>query len=351
MKNFRRLFCTFTSVHALVCALIATTAIALPAKALVNGTVDTSMNAVVLLTAEMSETQIQTPEGPAITSHVQRCTGVVVGLNPITLITARHCVFHALGIYLGSTLDWPADQIFQSEYGTQVFDDQDHVPGDITVLTFKGDPSLLPSPIDPNRDVFTVEPMPLALAETISICGFGLTTNSTKTGTPDGNRRCGQNFLEIENPSFQTLDFLSAAARLGPGVSVDDTKLINDREKIEYFHFEIQKSLAEYGAHTRIGIGPFDQNDFDLQKRSQYQINQTPTLINEGDSGGPWFLDDTSGIHHLIGITSFAGWTSQSILAFGMAWRLDYAWSKSFLQQAAAHGADIRGLAKLLAMP
>jgi hypothetical protein len=343
MRKFFRLVCIFTFLSA--------TAITLPAKALVNGAVDTQMNAVVTLTSEMSQTQIQTPDGAVISSQVQRCTGVVVGLNPITVITARHCVFHALGIYLGNTLDWPADQIFQSEYGTQVFDDHDHVPGDIAVLTFKGDPSLLPSPIDPHKDLFTVEPLPLELAESISICGFGLTSNSTKTGTEDGSRRCGQSFLEIENPPFQTMDFLSAAARLGAGVSVDDTKLINAEETVEYIHYEIQKSLTDYGAQTRMGIGPFGQIDFDSQKRALYQIDSTVTLINEGDSGGPWFLDDASGIHHLIGITSFAGWTSQSVLAFGISWRLDGAWSKSFLQQAAAHGADIQGLAKLLAMP
>jgi hypothetical protein len=316
--------------------------------ALVNGTINTTLDSVVQLTSVLSQSDNPNGDGTKI-NHVLGCTGALVGLHPITVITARHCVHQTLGVYLGHTLDWQATHIFESNFGKQPFDSATHaVPGDIAVLIFDGTPDELSVHVDPHKDLFSVAPIAVQSEQMVSICGYGLTNNKAVASAIDNQRRCGENFLELENQAFQPLSFLSVIKRFPVGSQINDSDLVGDEEKIEYYHHEIQIALNQYGAGTRLAIGPFTANDFDPSDTRNYKINFSATMINEGDSGGPWFIDDQNQTPHLIAITSIRNYTTDLALASGIAWRLDNAWSKYFLKQASDKGADILGLAELL---
>ncbi|OFZ56335.1 MAG: hypothetical protein A2428_07665 [Bdellovibrionales bacterium RIFOXYC1_FULL_54_43] len=274
------------------------------------------------------------------------CTGIAVGLNPLTVITARHCASKgSIQLPLKDSeggLAEPEQVLFAYFYENGFDSDVSIVPGDIAVLIFSPSVSKkftfhwlknrFKNAIK-SSDLFSVAPVPIRWGDPVSVCGFGT----------DFYRGCGSNYLLTDNSDFAFADISEQINEKYPKATT--LMDIPDTDKIALVHSHIQYFLSQYGAGTRIGIGSFKSEALNSGFESGFDHDNQSVIPEPGDSGGPWYVI-RDGVPHLIGVTSLSV-REDRLRVGGIAWRIDHPWTVKLLQEAAKRGADIRGLEEL----
>lgn len=260
------------------------------------------------------------------------CSAAVLGVDPLTLITAGHCLREVrltklqnlpiLSIVQGQELgiyDAHLKQAFYHPYEVVA----DNVTQDLAVLVFDArlDGKLKPLPIRLNG----------YLPERAMICGYGRGFNETDTVAP----RCAERVLLQDMSDFYKV--LPAAYQL-----LDEMLHLKCRAQFGYTQ-ELQHSEKALLAVNR------------LNAESEYD-NQL-AMPSNGDSGGPWLMRDTNGQYDIIAVTSLVErfynkspyWaffdkdiplTDYPYIAYGL--RLNLPDAMDFLLFAKKNGADIQ---------
>ncbi|MEA9355619.1 trypsin-like serine protease [Bacteriovorax sp. PP10] len=287
-------------------AMVACTLLTLSAEAIVNGKDEAGMPAVVMLEG-----------GGGV------CSGSIVGLNPLTVITAKHCAYYG-AIQLKGTA--PAKVVFD-KFPTKVFNPaRGDSPGDIVILIY---PQELSKEFNLSKEeLFTVAPLSLKLHDSVSFCGYGSTNLDAKNITDNRKKRCGQNNLIIESEQYVFQDNYNRV------VNSKDFTDLSPRELSEFLQTTTQFVLSQYEVGSRLAV----------------ELVSDPSLSVPagGDSGGPWFVKSEDSRLHLIGVHSIVYQSPKmSAIAAGFSWKLDHPWVKQLLLKAALEGADINGIDEL----
>lgn len=286
--------------------ILACSMLTLSAQAIVNGKEEAGMPAVVMLEG-----------GGGV------CSGSIVGLNPLTVITAKHCAYYG-AIQLKDTA--PEKVVFD-KFPTKVFNPAiGSTPGDIIVLIY---PRELSKEFNISKEeLFTVAPVGLKLHDNISFCGFGSSNIDAKTISENRIKRCGQNKLIVESEQYIFPDNYNKV------VNEKDLSEISEKGLTEFLQTTTQFVLAQYEVGSRLGV----------------EIVSDPNLAVPagGDSGGPWLVKSEDSRLHLIGVHSIVYQSPKmSKIAAGFSWKLDHPWVKKLLLKAASEGADINGIDEL----
>jgi len=282
--------------------------------------------------------------GVVMLSGSALCTATLVGLNPPTLITAKHCVKMGATSFLSSS----PETIVVDDFGKFNYDMADsQTPGDIAILIYpkelKAQLQLKPT------DVFSVAPVSLQWQSPISICGYGASNNSEDFPADYGDKRCGQNWLITDNDDFAFGTFMRSLYKYKKDLPDYGYSHFLEADKIKFIHGAVQLDLRTYGSKTRYGIGSFTPDAFQANPAKGLDTNKQEALVNRGDSGGPWFIQTAGENPRLFAVSSLAlgdNSTDNDVIA-GIAWRLDHPWSVALMAKAVQQGADITGFQEL----
>jgi hypothetical protein len=245
------------------------------------------------------------------------CTGVIVGTHPTTVITAGHCLLDETTLFL--------EQKPSASYSTYTAGATENL--DIAVLTYE-----TVHPVLSENQIFSVSPQNLKLGDVIELCGFGDTSSSDHTRSVSNNLQCGRNVLAAANGHFTAI-----------------TQVQKPFSEIE--RSLVASKLSQWGSQpfflaSTIAKGSILGPDYDKM-----------VTINGGDSGGPWFTENSNGVF-LAGISTIgshfseAGSPFDQFLFISAALNLHSADARTILATAATHiGADIKGLNDLLQSP
>lgn len=287
-------------------AIAACTMLTLSAEAIVNGKEEAGMPAVVMLEG-----------GGGV------CSGSIVGLNPLTVITAKHCAYYG-AVQLKDTA--PEKVVFD-KFPTKIFNPAiGATPGDIIVLIY---PKELSKEFNIRKEeLFTVAPVSLKLHDTISFCGFGSANIDAKIISDNRIKRCGQNKLIVESEQYISQDNYNKV------VNEKDFSNLSEKELKEFLQTTTQLVLSQYEISSRLGVEIISDSNLSVPAG--------------GDSGGPWLLKGEDSRLHLIGVHSIVYQSPKmSVIAAGFSWKLDHPWVKKLLLKAASEGADINGIDEL----
>jgi Trypsin len=262
------------------------------------------------------------------------CSGSVVGLRPLTVLTAKHCVT------LGATnlgADKPI-KIFQKNYPGFPFDvNQNQTPGDIAVLVFSEAAAPALREMISQDDLFHLETQKIEHGTEVSFCGYGGTL-PIKGDYTSGKLHCGKNYLvnDDKNLTFKKdIDALMTSS-----FTIDEASEV---VQSKYIHANIQMFLGMYGAGTRIAFGILEQNSV-ATPFSKIDKSFSMARLQQGDSGGPMFIRDGSDKKQIIGVNSIVGFANfmgsyQPLI--GVGWRVDHRFSRELLREAKLAGADL----------
>lgn len=201
------------------------------------------------------------------------CSAVIVGLRPVTLLTASHCfrdpeLDEATKLPKLEVRD-AASLVLKQAFYRPIREVNAKGTADIAVLVFEGarDPAWRAIPVAKE-----------AAANKLWICGFGY---SKKEG-PTGLAKCAAREASADLLDFA--QFLPASHR------EQDERLYalfegQFRSKADRF-----SSMQEIVGINRLRDGAYDE---------------TLPMVREGDSGGPWFAAEPNGELKVLALTSF----------------------------------------------
>jgi hypothetical protein len=245
------------------------------------------------------------------------CSGTVVGFNPPTVITARHCV--EMGAFLYKNIG-PDKMITESFHENRFSVGGAKLPGDMAVIMYPRSSEQEFRKAMSQDDLFDVKETRVQAGQKVQLCGYGSTGPVKNEIAGMGVQRCGQNFVILG-------DSKRRAIPLKPNELFDQ---YDQATKIQYIFDLIQSYIGEYGNETRFGLG--------IDEARKMSLTQW------GDSGGPMFIKDENGRKQIIAISSgILNVGSQGMFIGGFFWRLDHQWSREFLRKAVNMGADING--------
>ena len=257
-------------------------------------------------------------KSPAIVALGGRgyCSGVVVGLKPLTILTARHCSEKGVVEYMNQS----PDVVVTSHYNQEEFSvERSRLPGDISVLIFKTYKLEISE-----ESLFVIEPFELQHWQEIMVCGYGSNKPEARDTVSGLNfQRCGTTSVHLDDPRLNFYDS-------GPGKNFSK---LSQKRKVRILHSVIQGNLLEYGAGSRVGVAA-------IHKDGTYDRTRTQTLMKSGDSGGPAFIRNPQGRNVLIGINSLETINDGNVEG-GIIWRIDHPSSQDVLQRARSAGADL----------
>lgn len=266
------------------------------------------------------------------------CSAAIVGLKPLTLITAAHCLKEVrltgpqslpmLAIVQPELLGIEAPKITQAFY--RPFETvAENITQDIAVLVFDA------------RVNGVIHALPIRLEDSLPdqlmICGYGHGYGEVDTRHP----RCGE-----RKPVTDLSDFYQVLPKAY-------------REKDELLHLQAQTQFAYtqalvHAEHALLAVNRLNAlNEYD----------HTIPMPTAGDSGGPWLLLNAHGRYELLAITSLVErfynpspqWSffqkqvplsEYPYIAYGL--RLSHPEVLGFLQYAQHSGADIQFSAAML---
>lgn len=195
------------------------------------------------------------------------CTGTIVGAEPVTVLTAAHCLQRpALVQYIRGTREAPRavfdnSVIYANNIGAS--------HKDLAVLVYPNTLQL--------RDVDTWNVATVAsLADSgnmpIEFCGYGYTDLTAGRGDLQ-KLNCGQNSLESGRPT-----------------SVGDA----------YWFSFFQRILRQFPELLLVSAG------LSRDVRGDFAWDERKALLNAGDSGSPAFREDSRGRVHVMGVASLS---------------------------------------------
>lgn len=260
------------------------------------------------------------------------CSAAIVGLKPLTLITAAHCMKE---VRLTGPKDLPVVGIAQPELLgledvrlTQAFYRPfDRVAEDLTqdvaVLVFDAKVQSLIQPLRIRIDDH--------VPDVIMICGYGRGYGEADTRHP----RCGE-----RKPVHDLSDFYQILP-----------KPYRDMDEMLHLQAQTQFAYTQELVHAEKALLAVNRlNDLD-------QYDHTIPMPTVGDSGGPWLVLNAQGQYELLAITSLverfynpsANWpffqkqvplSEYPYVAYGL--KLSHPEVLGFLQYAQHSGADIQ---------
>lgn len=256
------------------------------------------------------------------------CSGVVVGTEPFTVLTASHCLNNLEAgadglpiVKLGNVPSNPTSPlVLKKVVRSSPGEIRINYGADVAFLIFDGAPET------------KWRPVPLASSKNKNktlICGFGSSAAETESEDP----RCGTKALIADAMDFEA--FLPK-----PYEAINEDSYARMRGTFEMK--QNRGNVADLLAVNRLNA----QNEYDIRL-------PIPKL---GDSGGPWFSRDEAGTR-VIALTSFTNeFTEQSLretlakdsknehdapyAAYGI--RLDNPSSLKVIRRALHAGADVR---------
>lgn len=260
------------------------------------------------------------------------CSAAIVGLKPLTLITAAHCLkevrvsgpqsLPVLSIAQPELLGIEKITLIQAFYRPFEAVSED-LTQDIAVLVFD---AKVQSLIQPLRIRLGDD-----LPESIMICGYGRGYGEADTRHP----RCGE-----RKPLQDLSDFYQVLPK-------------KYREMDEILHLQAQTQFAytQELVHAEKALLAVNR----LNEMDQY--DHTMPMPTVGDSGGPWLVLNSRGQYELLAVTSLverfynpsANWpffqkqvplSEYPYVAYGL--RLSHPEVLGFLQYAQHSGADIQ---------
>jgi hypothetical protein len=232
------------------------------------------------------------------------CTGTIVGMNPPTVITAKHCAQKNMVIFMTAH----PDKIIMEDFGQTEFSvEKTLLPGDLAVLIYPQSSAPMFQEKLGTENVMHVSTTGASEGEKITSCGYG--SSDPRRGYPNGGgfKRCGQNYAHVTETK-------------GKGKAKHISEMIN-------------ANLAEFGTNTRIGIGS-------VLPDGKFDKTHSLSLLQQGDSGGPTFKINEQGEVALIGVNSFTVFEENQVVA-SVLWNVASPWSQALLKKAVEDGADI----------
>jgi hypothetical protein len=260
------------------------------------------------------------------------CSAAIVGLKPLTLITAAHCLKEVrltgplglpmLGIAQPELLGMEQVELKQAFYRPFNVVAED-LTQDIAVLVFDAKVHSLIQPLRIRLGDY--------LPELIMICGYGRGYGEADTRHP----RCGE-----RKPVRDLSDFYQVLP-----------KAYRDMDEMLHLQAQTQFAYTQELVHAEKALLAVNRlNDMD-------QYDHTMPMPTVGDSGGPWLVLNDLGQYELLAITSLverfynpsANWpffqkqvplSEYPYVAYGL--RLSHPEVLGFLQYAQHSGADIQ---------
>lgn len=202
------------------------------------------------------------------------CSAVVVGLRPLTLLTASHCFKNIvldnetrlpLVQLLGPGKDHWLTAAVYNDYAAVKVNGSD----DVAVLVFEGAEELVVNPIPVASN--------LELSEPVLLCGFGYADSEGPSSAP----RCAQRDL-IRDVTDLNL-FIPPAYK--------------ESDWMTHLKYEAQFRVKEtlFTSPDRfIGVNRLADGEYSARV----------AMPREGDSGGPWFSRAANGSLRLVALTS-----------------------------------------------
>ncbi|HSI44762.1 MAG TPA: hypothetical protein VK950_01195 [Methylophilus sp.] len=207
------------------------------------------------------------------------CSAAIVGLKPLTLITAAHCMkevrltgpkgLPVLSIVQPDLLGIE-DIILKQAFYRPFEAVSEDLTQDIAVLVFD---AKVRSPIQALRIRLDD-----SLPETIMICGYGRGYGEADTRHP----RCGE-----RKPLHDLSDFYQVLP-----------KAYRDMDEMLHLQAQTQFAYTQELVHAEKALLAVNR----LNVRDQY--DHTIAMPTVGDSGGPWLVLNARGQYELLGITS-----------------------------------------------
>jgi hypothetical protein len=260
------------------------------------------------------------------------CSAAIVGLKPLTLLTAAHCLKE---VRLTGPKDLPILSIAQPELlGIEEISLRqafyrpfeavsEDLTQDVAVLVFDA------------KVQSVIQPLPIRLddqlPEVLMICGYGRGYGEADTRHP----RCGE-----RKPVQDLSDFYQVLP-----------KTYRDMDEMLHLQAQTQFAYTQELVHAEKALLAVNRlNDMD-------EYDHTVPMPTVGDSGGPWLVINAKGQYELLAITSLverfynpsAHWpffqkqvplSEYPYVAYGL--RLSHPEVLGFLQYAQHSGADIR---------
>lgn len=260
------------------------------------------------------------------------CSAAIVGLKPLTLVTAAHCFKE---VRLTGPQSLPMVSIAQAELlgiaqvslkqafyrpFEQVSED---LTQDVAVLVFDSQINSLLQPLPIRVDD--------SLPDMLMICGYGRGYDEAETRHP----RCGE-----RKPLRALSDFYQVLP-----------KTYQDMDEALHLQAQTQFAYTQELVHAEKALIAVNR----LNSLDQY--DHTIAMPTVGDSGGPWLVINAKGQYELLAVTSLverfynpsAHWpffqkqvplSEYPYIAYGL--RLSHPEVLGFLQYAQHSGADIR---------
>jgi hypothetical protein len=276
------------------------------------------------------------------------CSGTVVGLNPPTVITARHCIdnypteFNARRFKSIEPEKIIYDEFKKNENVKIV--QSSKTAGDIAVLIYPR--SSKPTFLERMResDLFTVSPnFPLDQFQRVQICGYGL-SKPGRGGWPTGEQLCGFNNIIMKDKKLNFAREVKKFFLKNPKLRFDKLdEEFHKTIKVKFIHTFLQEQINHYPHDPRLAIGPLVFNDHSAKIGifDEKHENSTP---NAGDSGGPLFINNGSK-KNLIGVYSEGLYIIDKGINVGNIFvNITSPLSLKLLERALNEGADIKGL-------
>ena len=171
------------------------------------------------------------------------CSGSVVGLNPPTIVTARHCIegVHYNNVAPKHILHPTAiDHMQKPEWG---------VAGDIAVLVFDASTRDKQFRGITEKDLFLINTQPLRWGQDVAICGYGLDGIQLGTGQA-GIKRCGKTRAITANAPYAFPNIMEdIVKKYGQTVTWSQ---ISKLEKTQFIHFQTQKDTSTYAKDSKL---------------------------------------------------------------------------------------------------
>lgn len=265
--------------------------------------------------------------------YQSKCSATIVGVQPLTLLTAAHCLREVkLDVTSGLpevSIDYPRNLGIDDAKITQAFYRPyeavaEDLTLDIAILVFQAAVSHRIQPV-------SIQLTARNFADTLLLCGFGKGYREVDTVHP----RCSERQVMFKHADFN---------QVLPQAYQHQDEMLHLKSKAQ---FEYAKELA-HSEDALIAVNRLNQHT---------RYAEGLPMLTEGDSGGPWLMPLPSGGYQLVAITSFverfynksAHWdffdkdvplSDYPYIAYGL--RLTHPNVLAYLHYAKHSGADIR---------
>lgn len=211
------------------------------------------------------------------------CSAVITGLNPLTLLTASHCLKEVrlnadtklpeVSILNLKRLGIDSPRLVKAFY--HPYDEiADNLTKDIAVLVFDVSPQ-----ISSNIQAVPIQMAASSLKTTALLCGFGKGYREADAEEP----RCSEKKLLLGQAEFrQILPEVYAG--------MDEMLYIKSKAQFEYLSELVVSPPGLLFVHR-------------LDARGEY--HESLSMATDGDSGGSWLIQSEQGQYQLVAITSF----------------------------------------------